>query len=677
MKKIILSFVLVGALFSCSNPENATNDDKVQDTTATSDTTFNYVADQFADLRVLRYQIPGFDQLTLKQKKLAYYLTQAGLSGRDIIWDQNFKYNLEIRSALENIVRNYKGTQNENWKQFMVYVKRVWFSNGIHHHYSTDKFIPEFSKDFLNQLLSETKTTLSDEAKAAIFNPELYAKRVNLDASKGLIKGSAENFYGANITSKMVDDYYRKLNTQKTTHPLSYGLNTQLVLENGKLIEKVWKVGGMYSDAIKQIVFWLEKAVTVAENDQQKKALQLLIKYYKTGDLETWNQYGIAWVNSTKGDIDWINGFIEVYGDPKGYKATYESIVQMKDFEATKRMKVLADHAQWFEDHSPIMGKHKKKNVTGVTYNVVNAISEAGATSPSTPIGVNLPNEEWIRQEYGSKSVSLGNIINAYHQASGGTLVHEFTLSDSVAQRDIKYGTLASKLHTAMHEVIGHASGKIDQGIGSPKATLKSYASALEEARADLVGLYFLMDPKLIELGLMKTLEVGKAQYDSYIRNGLMTQLKRIHPGNNIEEAHMRDRQLICKWVYEKGLQDNVIEKIVKEGKTYFVINDYKKLRTLFGDLLREIQRIKSEGDYAAGKALVENYGVKVDQELHKEVLKRFEPLDIAPYGGFINPVLVPVKDEDGNITDINVQYPDNFKKQMLHYADKYGFLAK
>lgn len=669
MKKIFLSAMLAGALISCG--QESTKE------TPENDGDFKYQVDRFADIRILRYKIDDFDKLTLQQKKLAYYLTQAGLSGRDIIYDQNYKYNLEIRHAIDQIVRNYQGDkESEAWKNFMTYAKEVWFANGIHHHYSMDKFTPQFSKEYFTQLLTDTKASLSPEALEAIFNPNLDAKRVNLDPSKGLIKGSANNFYGPGITDQMVDDYYKKISQPNDPRPISYGLNSKMVLdENGKLKELPWKVGGMYGPALEKVVYWLEKATTVAENDAQKKALELLIKYYKTGDLKDWDAYSIAWVQATEGDIDYINGFIEVYGDAKGYRATYESVVQMKDFEASERMKVLADNAQWFEDHSPIKEENKKKKVTGVTYKVVEVIGESGDASPSTPIGINLPNANWIREEYGSKSVSLGNIIEAYDEASGGSTIDEFALRDEVKARDKKYAAIADKLHTALHEVIGHASGKINPGVGTPKETLKSYASALEEARADLVGLYFLMDQKLIDLGLMKTLDVGKAAYDTYIRNGLMTQLRRIKPGNDIEEAHMRNRQLVAAWAYEKGKKDNVIEKVVKDGKTYFVINDYNKLRDLFGQLLREIQRIKSEGDYEAGKNLIESYGVKVDPALHKEVLARFKPLNIAPYSGFINPVLKAVKDDEGNITDVKVEYPTDFVQQMLNYDKNYGFL--
>ncbi len=675
MKKIIWCAITAGILFSCNEAPKEESEEKAQQTETTNDD-FEYEADRFADIRVLRYKINGFDQLTLEQKKLAYYLTQAGLAGRDIIYDQNYKHNLEIRKAIDNIVRNYKGEENEDWKNFMTYAKQVWFANGIHHHYSMDKFTPQFNREYFNQLLSETGATLSDEAKEAIFNPELDAKRVNLASDVDIIKESANNFYGEGVTQEMVEDYYNNIKTKGEKNPISYGLNSKMVLDDGGNIKEIhWKVGGMYGKALEKVVYWLEKAEGVAENDAQKEALGLLIKYYNSGDLKDWDNYCIAWAQATDGDIDYINGFIEVYGDAKGHRGTYETIVQMKDFEASERMKVVAENAQWFEDNSPIMDEHKKKKVTGVTYKVVNVVGEAGDASPATPIGVNLPNSEWIREQYGSKSVSLGNIIEAYNNASGGSIIDEFAYSEEEAEMDKKYGNLGSKLHTALHEVIGHASGRLNDGVGTPAETLKSYASALEEARADLVGLYYLMDKKLVELDLMPSLDVGKAQYDGYIRNGLMIQLRRINPGKDIEESHMRNRQLVAAWAYEKGKENNVIERIEKDGKTYFKVNDYNALRELFGALLREIQRIKSEGDYDAGKNLIETYGVKVDQDLHKEVLQRVEKLNIAPYSGFINPELEPVKDDEGNITDIKVNYPTSFKDQMLKYDEEYHFL--
>lgn len=671
MKKIIMSAIIAGSLISCNQKDSGNSDG---DTVA--DSNFEVKADRFADIQVLRYKINGFDKLTLNQKKLAYYLTQAGLAGRDIVYDQNYKHNLEIRQAIHQIVKNYKGEKNADWENFMTYARQFWFANGIHHHYSMDKFTPQFSKEYFLGLLKDTNSTLSDAATEAIFNPAIDAKRVNLDPAKGLIPGSANNFYGDGLTDAMVDDYYKGIIDPNNQTPVSYGLNSKMILdENGKIKEVPWKVGGTYGPALEKVVYWLEKAVEVAENEPQKKALQLLIKFYKSGDLKDWDDYSIAWTKATEGDIDYINGFIEVYGDAKGYRANFESVVQMNDFEASERMKVVSGNAQWFEDNSPIMDAHKKKNVTGVSYKVVDVVGEAGDASPATPIGINLPNADWIRAEHGSKSVSLGNIIDAYQAASGGSVIDEFGFDDEEKARDKKYAELSDNLHTALHEVIGHASGQLNPGIATPNVTLKSYASTLEEARADLVGLYFLMDQKLIDLGLMETLDVGKAAYDNYIRNGMMLQLRRIEPGNVIEESHMRNRQLIAAWAFEKGKDKNVIEKIVKDGKTYFKVNDYNALRALFGDLLKEIQRIKSEGDYEAGKNLVEKYGVKVDQALHKEVLERYKPLNIASYSGFINPVLTPVTDKDGNITDIKIEYPADFVEQMLFYDENYNFL--
>lgn len=639
---------------------------------------FQVKAGRFADIQILRYKIDGFDQLSLDQKKLAYYLTQAGLAGRDIVYDQNYKHNLEIRKAIDQIVRNYKGNKNStDWKDFLTYAQQMWFANGIHHHYSMDKFHPEFSEDYLKNLLKDVGTSLSAQAVEAIFNPAVDAKRVNLNTSKGLIQGSANNFYGPGITDQMVDDYYDKIIDPRNPRPVSYGLNSQMVInKDGQIEERTWKVGGMYGPALEKIVYWLQKAMTVAENEPQKKALQLLIQYYQTGDLKTWDDYSIAWTKATEGDIDYINGFIEVYGDAKGYRANFESVVQMNDFEASKRMKVVADNAQWFEDRSPILDAHKKQKVTGVSYKVVNVIGESGDASPATPIGINLPNADWIRAEHGSKSVSLGNIITAYDAASGGSLTDEFALTDEEKVRDKKYASLSGKLHTALHEVIGHASGQLNPGVATPNVTLKSYASALEEARADLVGLYYIMDQKLIGIGLMNSLDVGKAEYDNYIRNGLMTQLRRLKLGDDIEESHMRNRQLVAKWALEKGKASNVIERVSQNGKTYFKINDYNALRGLFGNLLREIQRIKSEGDYEAGKDLIENYAVKVDLNLHREVLDRVKSLDLAPYNGFINPVLTPKTDNAGNITDISIEYPNDFVKQMLDYDKQYDLLS-
>lgn len=667
--------LMLGAtlMVSCGDKEVKTETTEVVEE---SDSNFVWKADQFADINVLRYRINGWNKLSLQQKKLAYYLTQAGYAGRDIIWDQNYRHNLKIRRALENIVQNYAGDKEAaDWKNFMIYTKRIWFANGIHHHYSNDKFKPEFSKEYFTTLMNETKTELSPEVVEVIFNPELDAKKVSLDTKKDLLLSSATNFYDADITEKEAQAFYAAKVDTTDMRPISFGLNSKLVRGANGLEEKVWKSGGMYGQAIDEVIKWLDLAVGVAENEKQANALKLLIDYYKTGDLKTWDAYNIAWTEATDGDIDYINSFIEVYNDPLGYRGSFETVVQVKDFDASKRMAVVAENAQWFEDNSTILPEHKKKKVVGVTYKVVEVAGESGDASPSTPIGVNLPNANWIRAEHGSKSVSLGSIIHAYGKAGGSDLLKEFCYTDKEMEMEIAHGDIGDKMHTALHEVIGHASGQINPGVGTPNETLKSYASTLEEARADLVGLYYLMDNKLVEMGLISSLEVGKTAYDGYIRNGMMTQLMRLEPGAVIEEAHMRNRQLVASWAMEKGAKDKIIEKVMKDGKTYFVVNDYDKLRSLFGELLMLIQKIKSEGDYEAGKNLVENYGVQVDQAIHQEVLARVEKLKIAPYNGFINPKLVPVLDAKGEITDIKVDYPTDFTEQMLEYAKTYSFL--
>ncbi|MEJ6712202.1 MAG: dihydrofolate reductase [Flavobacteriales bacterium] len=660
-----LSFIFAIILASCSTEKQ--NEETKE---------FSFLSETFADLKILKYQIPGFDKLNLKQQKLVYFLGEAGYAGRDIIWDQNYRHNLSIRRALENIVLKFDGDKtSDNWTNFITYTKRVWFANGIHHHYSMAKFIPEFTKEYFMQLLINTGGTLNEEALKAIFNPDFDNKKVNLDPSKGLVLGSAVNFYAADINESEVDEYFNSIKDTTTNTPISYGLNSKLIRGEQGLEEQVYKLNGMYGDAIAKIIYWLEKAITVAENQAQADALKLLVDYYTTGDLKTWDDYNIAWVAATEGDIDYINSFIEVYNDPKGYTGSFESIVEITDFEASAQMKVLSDNAQWFEDNSSINEEHKKKNIKGVSYKVVSVASEAGDSSPSTPIGVNLPNANWIRATHGSKSVSLGNIVYAYAQAGGKGMLEEFCHDEEEIKRAKEHAKLAGKLHTALHEVLGHASGQLNPGVGTPKETVKSYASTLEEGRADLVALYFLLDEKLIELGLMESLETGKAEYDSYIRNGLMAQMQRLEPGADIEESHMRNRQWVSAWSFEKGLEEDVISKVTKEGKTYFEINDYKKLQSIFGDLLREVQRIKSEGDYDACQALVEGYGVKVDKAIHKEVLARVEKLDIPPYGGFINPKLVPVTNDAGEITSFDITYAADFTSQMLEYAKRYSFL--
>ncbi|WP_373862913.1 dipeptidyl-peptidase 3 family protein [Flavobacterium flevense] len=650
---------------------------KKADVKTTEKAPFEHVVEQFADIKVLRYQIPGWENLTLKEQKLVYYLTQAGYSGRDIIYDQNYKYNLKIRKALENIYVNYKGNKDsEDWKNFEIYIKRVWFANGIHHHYSNEKMKPAFSTAYLTGLMKATKTTLAPEIVAVLFN-DVDSKKVNLDESKGLLEGSAINFYSKGITAKEAEDFYAKKKSPDANRPYSFGLNSKLVRNSkGALEEKIWKSGGMYGQAIDKIVYWLDKAKGVAENKEQADALALLISYYKTGSLKTWDDYNIAWLKATEGNIDYINSFIEVYNDPLGYRGSYETIVQIKDFDMSKKMEVISKNAQWFENNSPLIPEHKKKNVVGVSYKTVVVAGESGDASPSTPIGVNLPNADWIRSEHGSKSVSLGNIIEAYSKAGGKGRLQEFANDPEEIALAEKYGELGDKMHTALHEVVGHASGQINPGVGTPKETLKSYASTLEEGRADLVGLYFLYNPKLQELGLVDDWKkLGMESYDSYIRNGLMTQLIRLELGSDVEEAHMRNRQWVSAWVFEKGKAANVIEKISRDGKTYFNITDYEKLHDLFGQLLREVQRIKSEGDYEAGKALVENYGVKVNQKLHAEVLERNKQFTSAPYSGFVNPVLVPKLDAKGEIISIEVTQPKTFAEQMLNYSKNYNFL--
>ena len=667
----------ISLTYSCKN-ESKTNENTTANAVEinTDAAAFNYSVEQFSDIKILRYQIPGWENLTLKEQKLVYYLTQAGLAGRDIMWDQNYRHNLKIRKALETIYTNYDGDKSsENWKAFENYLKRVWFSSGIHHHYSNDKLKPEFSQDYLKSLLAKTNAQLEGEAFDVIFNDKDLRK---VDQSKGVdnVALSAVNFYGPNVTTADVEKFYKNKKSPNPDKPLSFGLNSKLVKENGVLKELVYKSGGLYGSAIDEITKWLELAQGVAENKPQGDALGLLIQYYKTGDLQTWDDYNVAWTAATAGNVDYINSFIEVYNDPVGYRGSYESIVQINDFDMSQKMKVLSDNAQWFEDNSPLMDEHKKKNVVGVTYKVVNVAGEAGDASPSTPIGVNLPNANWIRSEVGSKSVSLGNIIEAYSNAGSSGRVQEFVNDQAELELEINYGSQADKLHTALHEVIGHASGQLNPGVGETKATLKNYASTLEEGRADLVGLYYLYHPKLQELGLVEDWKkTGMAAYDRYIRNGLVTQLIRLNLGDDVVQAHMRNRQWVSAWVFEKGQKDNVIEKITRDGKTYYNINNYEKLHALFGQLLRETQRIKSEGDYKAVENLVETYGVKVNQEFHKEILKRNEQFPDAPYSGFVNPVLVPEMDDKGEIRSIKVTQPESYQGQMLDYGKAYNFL--
>jgi len=644
---------------------------------------FPYIVEQFADLRILRYQVPEFEDLSLNQKKLIYYLSEAALYGRDIIYDQNFKYNLTIRRLLESIIQNNKGhIKNDEWHEFMIYTKRVWFSNGIHHHYSSDKFIPGFSKDFFLDLIYQipeynwpvdlSKDEIIQKIVPIIFEPGKYPKRVCQDQSKDMIKQSAINFY-ENITQPEAESFYQKMINPADNEPVSYGLNSKLIKENGKIKEKIWKAGGMYDKAIQKIIYWLGKAVEVAENKKQKESLQKLIDFYQSGDLKKFDEYSILWLSDTESFIDTVNGFIEIYEDPLGRKATWEALVNFKDEKATRRTDILSQNAQWFEDHSPVDSKYKKTKVQGVSAKVINVAMLGGECYPATPIGINLPNAEWIRKKHGSKSVTIENITYVYHMASlKSGLVEEFSFSDKEIDLHKKYGFLANNLHTDLHECLGHGSGQLMPGISTD--LLKNYYSPIEETRADLFALWFMMDPKLIDLGIMSTFDVAVAQYNSYIKNGLMTQLTRIEPGKNIEQAHMRNRQLIAKWCFEKGQVENVIEKKMKDGKTYFVIHHHRKLRELFGKLLAEIQRIKSEGDFEAAKYLIENYGVKVDKELHDEVLQRFKKLNLAPYSGFVNPQYLPVYEND-EIVDVKIDYIQDYTEQMMNYAEKYSVL--
>ncbi len=670
VKEILTLSTLTTLLAACSSVEKSSS------TKTESPTKNENVVDRFADAQVLRFEVPSWNKLTLQQKEYAYYLSQAGLAGRDINYDQNNKYNIKIRKALEHILSYFDGDRKtEEWLKFETYAKQVFFSNGIHHHYAMDKIQPTFQQKYFAILLEQTGYTLGTDILDAMFNPESEKKRKVKDPNVDMVVASANNFYGEGVTQKMVEDFYSAKKDENPREPVEWGLNSSMYVKGGQLYEDVWKSGGKYGPAIDQIIFWLKKAISVAENPEQAEALTKLIIYYQSGDLKIWDEYNIAWTKATKGDIDYINGFIEVYGDALGRRASYESVVQIKDFEASKRMSLVAENAQWFEDNSPISPEHKKKNVIGVTYKVVEAVSESGDAAPTTPIGVNLPNNDWIRQAYGSKSVSLGNIIEAYEKAGGPALTKEFAHDQQEIDRAVKYGAIAGKMHTALHEVIGHASGQINPGVGQTSKTLKNYASTLEEARADLVGLYFILDQKMVDLGLIESLEVGKAEYDGYIRNGMMTQLQRLELGQNLEEEHMQNRQLVASWVFEKGLKDNVISKMEHNGKTYFKVNDYNKLRVLFGQLLQEIQRIKSEGDYEAGKALVENYGVKVDAKLHAEVLARVKPLNLAPYSGFVYPTFNVQVGSDGKIKDIQLENKQTFIEQMLFYGKTYSFL--
>ncbi len=657
-----------------------------QEKTQKQESEFNWIADRFADIRVLRYQTPGFDELPLAQKELLFYLYKAALSGRDMTWDQNYKYNLTVRHTLEAIISGYQGDKTtEEYAKFVEYTKRVWFSNGIHHHYMSGKIQPEFSQEsfssYINSVAEKGKLPLTNGQTAAqliaqltpiLFDKNIAAKMVDQSANIDNVVASSVNYYEG-VTEAEVEAFYKAKSNKDDKRPVSWGLNSKLAKVDGKIVEQVWKADGMYGKAITEITFWLDKAANVTENQQQQKTLQLLAKYYRSGDLADFDAYNIEWVKDVNSNVDVVNGFIEVYDDPLAYRGSFESVVSFKDKETTKVIAAIAEQAQWFEDNSPLIDAHKKKEVKGITGKAITVVIESGDASPSTPIGINLPNANWIRAEHGSKSVSLSNIVNAYDNVKGGSLA-EFAWDKAEVKRGEEFGPLASHLHTDLHEVIGHASGQINEGVGTPKETLKQYSSALEEGRADLVALYYLMDEKLIDMGIMPSVEVGKASYDSYIRNGMMQQLRRLKLGEHIEEAHMRNRQLVASWAFKKGAKDKVIEKRVRDGKTYFVVTDYQKLRTLFGDLLRELQRIKSEGDFAAGQALIEGYAVKVDEKLHQEVLNRYKKLNLAPYSGFINPKLTPVYNGE-KLVDVKISYPNDFSKQMLEYGKDYSLL--
>ena len=669
-----VSFTL---LASCGEGVNKTTDNTDN---------FDYSVEQFADLQILRYRVPGFEDLSLRQKELVYYLTEAALQGRDILYDQNGKYNLTIRRMLEAVYTHYEGDRNAaDFKAMEVYLKRVWFSNGIHHHYGSDKFVPGFSPEFFRQALASVGESLlplasgqtleqwCEEVFPVIFDPSVMPKRVNQAAGEDLILTSASHYYDG-VTQAEAEDFYAAMKNPADETPVAYGLNSRLVKMDGKLQERVWKVGGLYGEAIEKIVYWLKKAEGVAENEQQKAVIGKLVEFYETGDLKTFDDYAILWVKDVNSLVDFVNGFTETYGDPLGLKASWESIVNFKDLEATRRTEVISSNAQWFEDHSPVDSRFKKEEVKGVSAKVITAAILGGDLYPSTAIGINLPNSNWIRSVHGSKSVTIGNITDAYNKAAHGNgFNEEFVYSaDELALID-KYADLTDELHTDLHECLGHGSGKMLPGADAD--SLKAYGSTIEEARADLFGLYYVADAKLLELGLLPDADAYKAQYYTYMMNGLMTQLVRIEPGKDIEEAHMRNRQLIARWAYEQGKADKVVELVKKDGKTYVKINDYGKLRALFGQLLAEVQRVKSTGDYAAARQLVETYAVKVDPALHAEVLERYKRLNLAPYKGFVNPRYEAVKDADGNITDVKVSYSEGYAEQMLRYSRDYSNL--
>lgn len=651
-----------------------------------SENSFSYTVEQFADLQILRYRVPGFEQLSLRQKQLIYYLSQAALEGRDILFDQNGKYNLQIRRLLEAVYTHFEGDRtSEPFRALEVYLKRVWFSNGIHHHYACDKFVPGFTAAYLEEVIQslpaevlpleegETCRAMCDKLFPVIFDPAVMPKRVNQADGEDLVQTSAANYYEG-VTQQEAEVFYAAQKKADDPEPVMYGMNSRLVKKDGRIYEQVWKVGGMYSAAIEKIIVWLEKAETVAENDAQREVIRLLIEFYRSGDLKVFDAYSIAWLKDTGSQVDFVNGFIESYGDPLGMKASWESIVNFKDMEATHRTETISSNAQWFEDHSPVDARFKKEEVKGVSAKVITAAILAGDLYPSTAIGINLPNSNWIRSVHGSKSVTIGNLTDAYNKAARGNgFREEFVYSDVERELLEKYADITDDLHTDLHECLGHGSGKLLPGV-DPDA-LKAHGSTIEEARADLFGLYYLPDAKMVELGLVPDAEAYKAEYYSYMMNGLMTQLVRIEPECTVEEAHMRNRQLIARWALEHGKDEKVVEMVVRDGKTYVRINDYAKLRTLFGKLLAEIQRIKSEGDYEAARQLVETYGVQVDPVLHAEVLQRYRSLHLAPYKGFLNPVYTPQTDAGGNIVDVQISYTEGYAEQMLRYSRDYSNL--
>ena len=659
---------MAAAISSCGSTETTTDN-------AAENKEFKYLVDEFADLKIMRYQVPGWEELTLKQKEYVYHLAEAAKYGRDIIWAQNCKYNLQIRKTIENILENYKGDRTtEDWAKFETYAKRVFFSNGIHHHYAEDKFFPECSQDYFHDLMAAVGID-DAELEYFVFDPNVFPARKATGSDVDIVAESAVNFYEG-VTRAEVDAFYAAMVDPSDKTPVSYGLNSRVVKgEDGVIREEVYKVGGLYGPALKKICAELEKAADVAENQTQKDYIADLVAYYRSGDLKLWDEYNIKWVNDTLGTVDFVNGFVEDYNDPLGRKATWEGLVNFKDYEASRRTELISENAQWFEDNSPVDSRFKKAEVKGVTAKVINVATLAGDCYPAAPIGINLPNADWIRREHGSKSVTIANLTAAYSKAaqeSPKNMLGEFAWSEEEIALEKKYGDVTNDLHTDLHECLGHGSGQLLPGT-SPNA-LGEYSSALEETRADLFGLYYLADPKLVELGILPDMEAYKAQYSSYIRNGIFTQFTRIELGKKNMEAHMQNRKLIADWCYEKGKAANVIEKKVRDGKTYFVVNDHEALRGLFGDLLAEIQRIKSEGDYEAGKALVETYAVNIDPELHKEVKERYAALDLRPYGGFLNPGIVPVK-KGFKVVDYKIVYNDNYVDQMLEYGRKYSTL--